>query len=395
MREEPIRVLQCLGSLNVGGIETWLMNIIRLQPKGVRFDFFLMARGGTYENEAVKLGSRVYHAPVQGLLGKSVFFMGRGLFYKKLEEILRRENYNAFHIHGDEFFGDPMKVAARVGTPVRVVHCHNTVLARGKKGPDMFLRKLRLRTLERARIRRYATDIVACSSDAGRYLMGREWESDNRCRPLYCGVSLDALKAAGERWTRESFRDAHGIPRDAWVVGHAGSMGPSHQKNHFFLIDVFAELARRDPKWFLFLAGDGPHKPAIAEAIKARELDRRVAMPGVVDNVPALMMYGFDVHLLPSLQEGLPVVGLEAVGAGLYTVCSTAITRDYTQAFPDRILATSLSKPVSHWADCVEQAVTKRTTAAEGLVLLRNSPFSIDSSLGAMIQLYENRMAAL
>jgi len=371
------------------------MNIIRLQPEEVHFDFFLMARGGTYENEAVSLGSHVYEASVQGLFGKSEFFGGRGSHYKKLEETLRDGQYTALHIHGDEFFGDAVKVAARVGTPVRVVHSHNTVIARGKKGPDMFLRKLRLRTLERVRIRRYATDIVACSSDAGRYLMGRRWERDSRCRPLYCGVPLDALKTAAERWTRDSFRDAHGIPRDAWVVGHAGSMGPSHQKNHFFLVEVFAELAQRNPRWFLYLAGDGPHRPAIEDAVRARGLELRVAMPGIVDNVPALMMHGFDVHLLPSLQEGLPVVGLEAVAAGLFTVCSTAITRDYTEAFPDRILATSLSESVVHWADCVEIAVTKRTTAAEGLVLLRNSPFSIDSSLEAMTQLYENRLAAL
>ena len=370
------------------------MNLVREQSDRLQFDFIVEKLGGGYEEEAKSYGCRFHHETPPGPLGKRLRILGLLRESPFLERVLAAHQYDVLHIHGEEFMGDAAKIGAVTRVPARIVHCHNTVLARGKKTPEMLIRRLRFLTLDRSRILRYATDIAACSSDAGKFLLGRRWKSDPRCRPLYCGVPLATIHTAAIESTRATVRSAHEIPSDARVIGHAGSMGPTQAKNHGFIVEVFAELARRDPRWFLFLAGDGPLRPSITEAIRARGLQSRVAMPGLCRDVPALMVHGFDVHLLPSLTEGLPVVGLEAVAAGLFTVCSDTITRDFTSAFPGRVEAVSLAAPPPAWADRLETALPKRITPNEGLALLEKGPFSIQASLEAVIHLYEERLQA-
>ena len=380
----PIRVLHAFGSLNRGGIETWLMNILRLGSADVQFDFILTTPGGVYEEKARGYGCKIHYAPPIRQLGRYLEF---------LKSLLARERYDVLHVHGEEFMGDAMKVAAEVGVPVRVAHSHNTQLARGKRGFEMWLRGCRHRTLDRSRILKYATDVLACSSDAGRFLMGDYWGKDRRCQALYCGVPLYQIDNALTKWTKAEFRRLHGIPEDAVVVGHAGSMGPSRQKNHPFIIDVFAELAQRDQRYWLYLAGDGPHRPGLMRQVEALGLESRVIMPGLVEDVPSLMVHGFDVHLLPSLWEGLPVVGLEAVASGLYTVCSDTITKDYTDYFTSRVNPVPLDKDLCYWADRLEDAVEQKMPAQQGIELVEQSPFSIVSSTENLIALYKSSLA--
>lgn len=387
-----IKVLHSIYCLGKGGIETWLMNLVRERSDEVQFDFAVAGMWGGYEEEAQDLGCRFHCETPPSRIVKRLRIAHLVPRSRFLETVLATHRYDVFHIHGDEFFGEALKTAVAAKVPVRVAHCHSTVLARGKKGPEMALRKLRFRTIDRWHTRRYATDIVACSSEAGGYFMGDHWLSDGRCQPLFCGVPPTQFREASNNWSRESFRRRHGIPDDAVVVGHVGSMGPGPAKNHFFLLDIFSELATRDSGYYLYLAGDGPLRPAIAEAVRARGLESRVAMPGLCSNVPALMVHGFDVHLLPSLQEGLPVVGLEAVAAGLFTVCSNNISHDFTGCFHDRVRTVSLDECPGIWADRVQAAVRLRVPAEEGVARIERSPFSITSSLAAVIDLYRRRL---
>jgi hypothetical protein len=121
-------------------------------------------------------------------------------------------------------------------------------------------------------------------------------------------------------------------------------------------------------------------------------LQSRILMPGLCDDIPSLMIHGFDIHILPSLQEGLPVVGMEAVASGLFTICSDTITRDFTEPFSQRVLPVSLEVNASIWADRVEEAVQRRISVEEGIAIIEKSPFSIHNSLSNMLNIYKQRL---
>ena len=388
MPKPPIRVLHSFGSLNQGGIETWLINILRQRPKGLEFDFILDTPGGVYEDKARSYGCQIYYRPSTTRLRKRLQVAGLVRGSRCLRHVLEARRYDVFHIHGEEFLGDALKEAAAAGVPVRVAHCHASQLARGKKSLEMAIRWLRFRTLDRSRILKYATNIVACSNVAGRFLIGSHWERDRRCRALYCGITLDDYHAALNRWTRQAYRKHRNIPEDAIVVGHVGSMGPTPVKNHSFLLKVFFELAKRNDRYHLFLAGDGPLRGEIESRVKERGLEKRVSIPRLCDDVPALMVHGFDVLVFPSIFEGLGLVIVEALAGGLFTVCSDSIPNEMTGNFPDRVLPLPLSLAPSVWADRVEEAVQKRISAREGIAIVEKTPFSITSSLRSLIQTY-------
>jgi len=386
-----VRVLHSFGSLNQGGIETWLINILRQRPRGLEFDFVLDQGGGVYEEEAKRHGCRIYYRPASSWLRKRL--QAAGLFprSKFLSDLLRANRYDAFHIHGEEFLGDAVKVAAAAGVPVRVAHCHASELARGRKNLEMAIRKARFRTWDRRLVLKYATNILACSHAAGRFLAGIHWNRDRRCKPLYCGTSLETYQVAMTRWSRAEYRRILRLPEDAIVVGHVGSMGPTPVKNHGFLLKIFLQLAQRDRRYHLFLAGDGPLRADLESQVKEYGLQGRVSMPGRSADVPALLIHGFDTLAFPSTMEGLGLVIVEAAAAGLFTVCSDAIPDEVPLYFPQRVRQLPLSTAPAVWADQLEKAVQKKISASDGIAMVKATPFSITASLQSLIEIYSAR----
>lgn len=390
-----IRVLHSVGSLNRGGIETWLMNLVRQESEAMHFDFIVFTPEGTYEEDVKRRGCRIYYHPKTTRLRKRLDAVGLCRSPDALGSVLRDNRYDVFHAHGTEFLGDAVKTAANCGVRVRIAHCHTTGIGRFRRNPELWVRGARFCTIDRYRILKYASDILAASTEAGRFLVPEQWDTDSRCKTVYCGVDTEPFSLASKNWTRDSFRRLNGIPDDAIVIGHAGSMWPDGVKNHPLLLKVFEELARRDPRYHLFMAGDGPFRPTLERMVKERKLQQRVSMPGLCNDVPSLMVHGFDVHVLPSLYEGLPVVGLEATAGGLFTVCSNTITKDFTERFAGRVRTVSLNADVTVWADAVEEAVTKRIPPQEGIDLIQRSPFSIQASLSELLRIYQNQLSSV
>ena len=136
--------------------------------------------------------------------------------------------------------------------------------------------------------------------------------------------AIDLKKYAFVPEKRKALRKELGL-KNEFVVGHVGRF--MFQKNHDFLIDVFAEVLKKSPQAILLLIGDGPLKSKIANKVKLLGIADHVKFLGLRKDVQALYNV-MDLFVLPSHYEGLPVVGVEAQANGLPCLISTAVTQE-------------------------------------------------------------------
>jgi glycosyltransferase involved in cell wall biosynthesis len=105
------------------------------------------------------------------------------------------------------------------------------------------------------------------------------------------------------------------------MIVFAGRFQP--QKNLSFLIDTLAKLEKLD--WSCRLIGDGPQRTVIEEQIKKYGLGDRIQITGWISSDEVWEMLGeSDVLAMPSLSEGLPVVGVHALAQGTAIVANKA-----------------------------------------------------------------------
>ncbi|GAD90077.1 hypothetical protein VHA01S_032_00270 [Vibrio halioticoli NBRC 102217] len=391
MHENTKKVLFCVGSLNVGGIETWLLNLLRLKNKELEIDFFVKERNGFYEEEILNLGSKIYGSGGQNSFGKvaqllSFTSVGHN---RALSALLSTVKYDVVHAHGSEFMGDIMKIAFRAGVKIRVAHCHTTGINKFNGSLLSQVRGIRFRTIDRKRLLQYSTNLLSCSVEAGAFLLGEKWFTSGKSKVLYCGVPASSvLNDNFQQINKESF----GIPKNSFVIGHVGSMGLNRVKNHSFILKVMCQVLKRDKNVYLFLAGDGPLRESIEEEVENLGIGSNVIVAGNCDNVREIMKYVFDVNFLPSLYEGLPLVIVEAISSGLHTVCSNTITADLSYHFSERITAISLDDDLCYWVDNIFKAFHYKINHTDAEELVANSIFSIDNSYYSLLNVYKSNL---
>ena len=92
-------------------------------------------------------------------------------------------------------------------------------------------------------------------------------------------------------------------------------------------VDIFAEVYKKDPNAVLVCVGTGELEDKIKEKCKMLQIDDRVKFLGFRSDVNRIMQ-AFDLLVMPSHFEGLPVTGVEAQAIGVPVLFATTITRD-------------------------------------------------------------------
>ena len=371
MNTGVVRVLHVVGQMNRGGVETWLVQLLRAaDPARLRMDFVTStASSGAYDADIARLGGAVFPCERPTAPAR---------YARTFRRVLREHGpYQVVHAHLHHFSGLPLALAARAGVPVRVAHSH--LDTRRLDAAAALPRRAYLSVMAGA-LRRWATHGLAASDVAAEALFGPRWREDPRCSIVRCGLDFSPFRA---HFDPRHVRASLGIAPDALAVGHVGRFDP--QKNHAFLVQAFEALARRAPNAMLVLVGAGPLQQAVEADVARRGLAERVVFAGVRPDVPDVLR-ALDVFLFPSHHEGLPLAMLEAQAAGLPIVLSDTITRE-VELLPELVSWRSLRDPPDVWAEAIQAAVGRRSRR-DPVAVLERSAFSVHRSLAALLEVY-------
>ena len=371
-------VLHVLGSLDAGGVENWLLEIVRHRsPSDRAFDFCLLgSREGAYAGELRRRGCRIFRCPLRPFV----------LFPVRLYALLLQSSYEIVHSHVHPFSGLILAIARAAGAPFRVAHSHNTHDGR----QDRFRRRLYRRLMQRC-LSRWMTLGLGCSEPAAGQLLGVSKRDDERISVLRYGIDLHAFRdrPADEFELKQEF----GLEPDAVVVGHVGRLEP--QKNHQFLLHVAAEAVRAHPRLRFVIVGEGRLEDSLRAQAENLGLRGRVVFAGCRDDVPRLMTGLFSAFVLPSLHEGLPIAALEAQAAGLPTILSDRITGE-TAVVADIVRRLPLEAGAVAWARVLLNTVQEeRYSIRRACRVLEERGFSVEQSARRLYQSYETAVRGM
>ena len=387
----PVRVLEVLSGLGVGGAETWLMSVLRLWSAvgSAQMDFLLTGgKPDVFDAEAVGLGARLYYLRY-GRADLARFAGG----YRR---ILAQGRYDAIHDHADYASGWRFALGTGVLPPVRVAHVHNPWLHIEANYAINPSRRLAA-TGGKALTEMLASHVCGTSAEI---LRQYGFEPGHARRPkvevVHCGFDVGRFNAPRES-ARARILAEFGWPQDARIVLVAGRLDralefdhPQNHKNSWLALNIVREAALRDSAVRLVMAGEGPSRLALADRIREWGLAERLRLPGIRQDMPILMRAA-DVLLFPSAQEGLGMVAVEAQAAGLHVLASEAVPREAV-VIPDIFDALPLKAPIDLWAQRLLTIMRgSRPDPAICRRIMEASEFSIANSARKLEAIYRSR----
>lgn len=321
----PIRVLQVVTHMERGGLESMLMNYYRhIDRERVQFDFLVHRQErAAFDDEIESLGGKLYRLP-RLVPWSEGYLAALNHFFDEHPE------YKIVHVHQDCLSSVILRAAAQHNIPVRIAHSHNANQDKNLKYP--------IKLWYKRSIPKYTTNLFACGKDAGDWMFGgAPYQIINN--------AIDATAYSFNPKKRIEMRHQLGLA-DKLIIGHVGRFNP--QKNHLFLLDIFAALLKKEPNAVLLLVGGGEDMLKIQAKAHALGIAEHVRFLGVRSDVADLMQ-AMDVFVFPSLYEGLGIVLIEAQAAGLPCVVSDTIPRE--AYLTDLVTAERLSSSTETWAD--------------------------------------------
>jgi glycosyltransferase EpsF len=330
---EKIRILHIGGNLRINGISAFILNLLdALDPQ--RFEINVVnsaADEGHYKIKIESYGGKTY----------SIYTPGSGISrtlgqMKKLRSILVKDGpFDVVHSHYFSNNGLFLKVASEAGVPVRISHCHQS-------NPTITgIRKIEV-SLSRFLLKKYATHKLGVSNTACQFLYGQD-----PSQVLYTGIDYDKYDV--KKINTQQVYAKHGLNPCKKYLLHIGRF--AEQKNQFFLLDLFRQLAMKNDALDLIIVGHGVLKDQIKQKVQDMNLTARVHFLNPDINLAEIYCIA-SCFLLPSLWEGLGIVLIEAQAMGLRCFVSDRITHE-----TDLGLCTYLPLKLESWVNTIHEYI--------------------------------------
>ncbi len=307
MSNNPVRVLQVIRQMNVGGAETFLMNTYRnIDREKVQFDF-LVNDNGFFDEEIKSLGGKIYYMNYITQIGQRKYKKNLKTFFKEHPE------YVIIHSHIDQVSGIILEAAKEAKVPNRIAHSHST------KNTNGVVAKLYKKYLQ-SKINKNATVLLACGEDAAKWLYKSQWK---KATIIKNGINIEKFKFSEEK--RKKIRKELGINDATILIGHVGRF--SRVKNQKFLIKIYKAYEKNNPNSLLIMVGEGEEKEKLEKLVSNEHLEYKIKFLGLRQDTDSIYS-AMDYMIFPSLYEGISIALIEAQTSGLKILASDTIDKN-------------------------------------------------------------------
>lgn len=333
-----IKILITAGTLGMGGLENQLVYLGKHVNKTLfQVDYTSTDENAYYKSDIIDSGCGFYVLPDPRKDGTIKYC-------KALLKLLKDGGYDV--VHSQELFhsGIEMFLAWFSRVPKRIAHSHST---QDGSNHNRLLKKI-YHWVMRKSILLFATDYLACSTIAGKFLYGENIISNKKFKVVVNSVETDQF-----------FGDAH-TPvlnkKPGWkYVAHVGRF--VEVKNHKFMLDLARQLKKDGEKISFVFVGNGELFNYYVQRAKIEQLEDYLIFLGQRKDVAHILLES-DAFILPSYYEGMPLSVIEAQAAGLPCLIADHITDevDFEIGLIDR---SSLSDSLDSWKNKIKNIVIK------------------------------------
>lgn len=362
-----MRILMISNHLGVqSGVQRYVQNLLlNLDTQRYRIDLFVGQCPPDQASTAPALeaaGVRLFAVPDHKKARIIALF----------HHLRRHRDYDIIHYHTASKIGAPVCVMMRALCPRAKIIVHSHIVY-----PPLTLTWHMAHRVYQAS----AHYFLGCGVAAGRFVFGGK--IDQKPNFAVACNAVDRNRFHPDAAARAAARARYGVGEQERLAGFVGRL--NHQKNPLFLLEIFAALVRRDPRWRLMLVGGGEKEAELRDRAAVLGLTDRVIFAGVQQDVPAFMN-AFDLFLLPSNFEGSPVTLVEAQGCGVPCLASTNVPDD--GSVTELVHFLPLDAPPEEWAALADR-IAVGGPHADHWPVLEAAGYELKTAARRMEELYD------
>ena len=371
-------ILLVSGTMNFGGAETMVMDILRKLKDDFRFVFLINRNKGTkpvgmFDEEIKAMGIPMYYID-------AVWDVGVKEYERQFKEVVQKiGKVDVVHSHVNSKSGIVCCCAQRCGIKRRIVHCHAKIIFDGSlksrvvNNAELFI--------QRHWIKKYATDFWGCSEDAMPSLFTKKQINSEKARIIHNAINMEKFTSCDGGVLRKEYN----LSKDALVIGTVGRI--AKVKNYRLAADIVKELWQRNVDCYYVVAGV---KQDLADAqylFDTLSGDRRFIYIGTRNDIQNIYK-DLSLYLGTSKREGLGLSVVEAQAGATPCVVSSGFPKLCDMGL--NLVDFVDSADVKVWADRVERMLESKTVPQRQEIenAIRMSGFDINTETAKLREYY-------
>lgn len=339
-----IRIAISVNKCDSGGQKSLVMAYIRnFNLKRVNFDLIVDADSNSIPYEEIKKMGGVLHVipPYQKIISHM----------KALHKLFKENKYDVLYAANNTMNLFPLCIAYYSGIKVRISESLTMASPLEKK-------KTIMKSILKCFSHLFCNYYMANGKDCGIYQFGQKAYNQGKIEIFLSPV--DVNNRSYDQKLRENTRRKYGWESKT-VYGHIARF--EKQKNPLFLIEIMNEIFKKQDNAHFVIIGGGSMEQQMKDRINEYGLNNMISWLGRREDINQFYN-AFDAFLLPSLYEGLPVVGIESQAVGLPVFFSDKVTKEAAVAELGHFI--SLKKSAEEWAEIVIRETAKAMPLRRG-----------------------------